>query len=141
MYPVNCGSAMGWSLANATTYYAGRYQIFDCSNAASSGYATQYMVAPFDMNLVYMAVRAIIAPTAGTAGNVQFFYRKNDTTNTNTGVMAWTGSGNVAFSAPTDFAAVSLSAGDTFAVGMTTPTWVTRPSFVYVSVEVGYVLR
>ena len=133
-----CGSAGGWSPADATTYDMMRYAIFDCSNAAAGGYGIQYLVAPFAMEITFVQVRVIIAPTVGSAGDVTFYVRVNDTTNNLLGTMAWTAAGVNATFTP---AAIALAANDTWTVRMVTPTWATNPSFVYVAAEVGYRVR
>lgn len=106
----NAGTATGLSPADATAYYWGQFTLFNPSTTSAS----QRMTVAKACRIV--AVRWVTIIQAGTSGeNVSLYIRKNDTTDTLLGTQVWTiGIAGTTFSAPTDFTAIDLAAGDDF---------------------------
>ena len=120
------GSSTPTSPSDATTYYFAPNENI-VSVTVSSNTATKfYVTKAVTLNIVYGTIR--VGGTLGSAGNSTLFVRVNDTTNTNVTTTLAMSSADNNFNATG--LGISLSAGDFFNFGITTPTWVTNPTNV-----------
>lgn len=116
--------------ADATTYFLGG----DVAAAATSWaslitFADGSFPVPVACRITRVFIKVKVRTVLGTNELVTLSVRVNDTTDYAIGTMAWNGASaelsNVAMS-------INLNAGDTIALKIVTPTWVTNPTGVSV---------
>lgn len=123
------------SPSNATTYYGGS------STPATSTTSSFYKVyVPFARTLVGFVIEATNTTTTATSEASTVFIRKNDTTNTNLSTaVAFNGAPPVFNSYYGSSLSVSFAAGDYYCLGLTTPTWVTRPTAIQIQITLFWI--
>jgi hypothetical protein len=129
-YAIQAGSSANLSPADATTYYYGCFNSIAAGTTAAR--ARCYIPKAGTVTAIYG--NFWVATTLGTAETSTISFRLNNTTDTAISAAV------VANAAATTFSntglSIAVAAGDYFELKWVTPTWVTNPTAVRLSVVV-----
>ena len=124
----NAGDAGGLNPADSTTYYWGQFSLFDPSTTSAS----QRMTIDRACRITDVRIVVIVAGTLGTAENVTWAIRKNDTTDTALTDMDF----DTALRTVTTAVAIDFAAGDDFVIKFVCPAWVTNPTVTFFAAQI-----
>lgn len=126
MYPTShsAGDAGGQNPLSSTSYYFGRWSIFD----PDTSYATHRTEVMHSQTLVAAQIMVIVAGLSGNpASNVTFSLRVNDATDFTIGTMVFS---NPGASIETSSLSIPLAVGDDFVIKFATPNWSSQTATV-----------
>lgn len=127
-------AASNFNPVDSTTYYIVNENAPPQTTHSTAEFR-YYFTGTGSIQKAYGLVR--VSGTTGTTENVTIFIRLNNTTNTNiTTTSQWT-TGDIPFNNPN--LSISVAAGDYIEFGITTPSWTTNPTAVFVNCSIfGY---